>query len=144
MKLIKNILVAAVAAFALISCEKQGDAALSTVVGEWYYETTESEVPVQIYISFAKDKTFELFQKVGEGAFRRYTGTYSLDGDVLSGAYSDKTLWKESYVVSRNGDILTLTGAETVSYVKKTIPATIRYHYSDALKSIAEDAVRWL
>lgn len=144
MKFIKNILVAAVAAFALISCEKHGDAALSTVVGEWYYETTESEVPVQIYISFAKDKTFELFQKVGEGAFRRYTGTYSLDGDVLSGVYSDKTLWKESYVVSRNGDILTLTGAEAVSYVKKTIPATVRYHYSDALKSSAEDAVRWL
>lgn len=142
---INKIMFAALAAMALISCTKSEDAVLEDVVGDWYYE---SGADFQIYVSFAKDKTFQLFQKDGEGAFRRYIGTYTYDGTLIDGVYSDKVAWKEAKSVTRDGNTLTLQGVssgETISYIRKTIPATVRYHYSDAVKSVAaEEPVLWL
>lgn len=115
--------------------------------GDWYYETVESDVPVQVYVSFANDMTFQLFQKVGDGAFRRYIGTYTFDGTLLDGVYSDKTEWKEAKTVTIDGDVLTAVGVktgETITYVRKLVPATVRYHYTDAVKSMALESEPWL
>ena len=125
--------VAAVLAFA--SCVKSEDAVVKELAGDWYYETVEADTPVQVYVSFAKDMTFELYQKVGDGAFRKYTGTYTFDGTLLDGVYSDKAPWKEAKTVTIDGDSLTAVGVktgETITYVRKLVPATVRYHYSDA------------
>jgi hypothetical protein len=100
-----------------------------------------------VYVSFAKDMTFELYQKVGEGAFRKYSGTYTFDGTLLDGLYSDKAPWKEAKTVTIDGDSLTAVGVktgETITYVRKLVPATVRYHYSDALKSMPVSAEPWL
>lgn len=137
--------VAAVLAFA--SCVKSEDAVVKELAGDWYYETVEADTPVQVYVSFAKDMTFELYQKVGEGAFRKYTGTYTFDGTLLDGVYSDKAPWKEAKTVTIDGDSLTAVGVktgETITYVRKLVPATVRYHYSDALKSMPVSAEPWL
>lgn len=146
--LINKIFIAVVAALAMVSCVQSDEMLLEDVLGDWYYESAEADMPLQIYVSFAKDRSFQLFQKDGEGAFRRYVGTYTYDGTVLDGVYSDKVQWKEAKMVSREGDILVLKGVdsgETISYVRKAIPATVRYHYSDALKSMAgEESVLWL
>ena len=146
--LINKIFSAVVAALAMVSCVQSDEMLLEDVLGDWYYESAEADMPLQIYVSFAKDRSFQLFQKDGEGAFRRYVGTYTYDGTVLDGVYSDKVQWKEAKMVSREGDILVLKGVdsgETISYVRKTIPATVRYHYSDAFKSMAdEEPVLWL
>lgn len=146
--LIYKIFIAAVAALTMVSCVQSDEMLLEDVLGDWYYESAEADTPLQIYVSFAKDRSFQLFQKDGEGAFRRYVGTYTYDGTVIDGVYSDKVQWKEAKMVSREGDILVLKGVdtgETISYVKKIIPATVRYHYSDALKSMAgEEPVLWL
>lgn len=137
--------VAAVLAFA--SCVKSEDAVVKELAGDWYYETVEADTPVQVYVSFAKDMTFELYQKVGDGAFRKYTGTYTFDGILLDGVYSDKAPWKEAKTVTIDGDSLTAVGVktgETITYVRKLVPATVRYHYSDALKSMPVSAEPWL
>lgn len=137
--------VAAVLAFA--SCVKSEDAVVKELAGDWYYETVEADTPVQVYVSFAKDMTFELYQKVGEGAFRKYSGTYTFDGTLLDGVYSDKAPWKEAKTVTIDGDNLTAVGVktgETITYVRKLVPATVRYHYSDALKSMPVSAEPWL
>lgn len=137
--------VAAVLAFA--SCVKSEDAVVKELAGDWYYETVEADTPVQVYVSFAKDMTFELYQKVGEGAFRKYSGSYTFDGTLLDGVYSDKAPWKEAKTVTIDGDSLTAVGVktgETITYVRKLVPATVRYHYSDALKSMPVSAEPWL
>ena len=137
--------VAAVLAFA--SCVKSEDAVVKELAGDWYYETVEADTPVQVYVSFAKDMTFELYQKVGDGAFRKYTGTYTFDGTLLDGVYSDKAPWKEAKSVTIDGDSLTAVGVktgETITYVRKLVPATVRYHYSDELKSMPVSAEPWL
>ena len=137
--------VAAVLAFA--SCVKSEDAVVKELAGDWYYETVEADTPVQVYVSFAKDMTLELYQKVGEGAFRKYSGTYTFDGTLLDGVYSDKAPWKEAKTVTIDGDSLTAVGVktgETITYVRKLVPATVRYHYSDALKSMPVSAEPWL
>lgn len=137
--------VAAVLAFA--SCVKSEDAVVKELAGDWYYETVEADTPVQVYVSFAKDMTFELYQKVGEGAFRKYSGTYTFDGTLLDGVYSDKAPWKEAKTVTIDGDSLTAVGVKTgeaITYVRKLVPATVRYHYSDALKSMPVSAEPWL
>ena len=80
-------------------------------------------------------------------AFRRYTGTYTFDGTVLDGVYSDKSTWKEAKNVTIDGDILTAVGVktgETITYVRKLVPATVRYHYTDAVKSMALESEPWL
>ena len=136
---------AAVLAFA--SCVKSEDSIIKEIAGDWYYETVEADTPVQVYVSFAKDMTFELYQKVGDGAFRKYTGTYTFDGTLLDGVYSDKAPWKEAKSVTIDGDSLTAVGVktgETITYVRKLVPATVRYHYSDALKSMPVSAEPWL
>jgi hypothetical protein len=145
--IVNKILFAAAAILALASCVKSEEALVKNLAGDWYYETVESDVPVQVYVSFAKDMTFQLFQKVGDGAFRRYIGTYTFDGTLLDGVYSDKTEWKEAKTVTIDGDVLTAVGVktgETITYVRKLVPATVRYHYTDAVKSMALESEPWL
>ena len=145
--IVNKILFAAAAILALASCVKSEEALVKKLSGDWYYETVESDVPVQVYVSFANDMTFQLFQKVGDGAFRRYIGTYTFDGTLLDGVYSDKTEWKEAKTVTIDGDVLTAVGVktgETITYVRKLVPATVRYHYTDAVKSMALESEPWL
>lgn len=145
--IINKILLVAAAVLVFASCTKSEEAAVKKIAGDWYYETTESDTPIQVYVSLSKDMTFELYQKIGEGAFRRRTGTYTYDGTIIDGVYSDKTAWKEAKSVTVDGDVLVMVGletGETVSYVRKLVPATVRHHYSDALKSIADETAPWL
>ena len=145
--IVNKIMLAVAAVLAFASCVKSEDAVVKELAGDWYYETVEADTPVQVYVSFAKDMTFELYQKVGDGAFRKYTGTYTFDGILLDGVYSDKAPWKEAKTVTIDGDSLTAVGVktgETITYVRKLVPATVRYHYSDALKSMPVSAEPWL
>ena len=145
--IVNKIMLAVAAVLAFASCVKPEDAVVKELAGDWYYETVEADTPVQVYVSFAKDMTFELYQKVGDGAFRKYTGTYTFDGILLDGVYSDKAPWKEAKTVTIDGDSLTAVGVktgETITYVRKLVPATVRYHYSDALKSMPVSAEPWL
>ena len=95
--LINKIFIAVVAALAMVSCVQSDEMLLEDVLGDWYYESAEADMPLQIYVSFAKDRSFQLFQKDGEGAFRRYVGTYTYDGTVLDGVPSTPPRHRNAY-----------------------------------------------
>lgn len=98
------------------------------IVGEWH--STSLAVQADIYLSLAGDKTFELYQKIGEGAYRLYRGTWKLEDTVLSGKYNDGESWAASYEVSINGNSLSLTSkndaAEKSSFTKTDIPEEVK------------------
>ena len=147
--IVNKILLVAAAVLVFASCTKSDVAAVKKIAGDWYYETVESATSIQVYVTLSKDMTFDLYQKIGDGAFRRRTGTYTFDGTIIDGVYSDKTNWKEAKYVTVDGDVLVMAGVETgetITYVRKLVPATVRYHYSDALKSVVDDTVAtpWL
>ena len=145
-KFISTLIFATVVALGLVSCSKT-DPNLEKISGEWYWQGTEAGVSLEVYVAFNTEGAFDLFQKLGDGAFRHYTGTYSYDGENLKGVYSDKTLWAHDYIATVSGDKLTMkyVGADvSITYVRKTIPFTVRHHHTSPLKSMAEDYVPFL
>ena len=106
-KFISNLIFATFVALGLASCTKT-DKNLEKISGEWYWQGTEANVSLEVYLAFKTDNTFDLFQKIGDGAFRHYTGTYTYDGVNLSGVYSYKTPWKYAYQAQVNGDNLVM------------------------------------
>ena len=70
-KFISTLIFATVVALGLASCSKT-DANLEKISGEWYWNSTESGVDMEVYVAFHTDATFDLYQKLGEGAFRHY------------------------------------------------------------------------
>ena len=119
MKRIINIFILTVSALVLaVSCEKAPKVE-EGIVAEWHlaemtgYET--ADLPA-VYIDFRADKSFEIYQKVGDvPRYRKYTGLYEVSGSTLKGEYSDGEDWGASYKVSfeADGEILVLTALET-------------------------------
>ena len=145
-KFISTLIFATVVALGLVSCSKT-DPNLEKISGEWYWQGTENGIALEVYLAFNTDGVFDLFQKLGDGAFRHYTGTYTFDGVTLKGVYSDKTLWAHEYTVTLSADSLTMTyvGEDvSITYVKKTIPFTVRHHNTEPLKSAADDFLPFL
>lgn len=110
----------------LTSCKKEMTLA-EKIVGDWHCQATS--VDAEIYVTFTAEGTFALYQKIGEGAFRLYNGTYTLAGTVLSGKYNDGSAWGASYeVTSSDSDTLTLTAegvVETYGRVTGGIPEEV-------------------
>ena len=85
------------------------------IVGEW--QLTEMDAaPVSdatvVYIEFKADKSFDIYQKVGSVLrYRKYVGTYSVNGSILSGEYKDGEEWGSDYRVTleAEGQVLVLT-----------------------------------
>ena len=117
MKRIVNIFIAALLVSFATSCEKEAKVGKG-LVAEWKlvemtgYEA--SELP-EVYIEFTSADEFVIYQKVGDVArFRRYNGTYSVDGSIVSGKYSDKKAWGSDYRASleADGSVLVMTALE--------------------------------
>lgn len=102
------------------------------IIGEWH--CTVSDIDADIYLALTDDSKFELYQKVGEGSYRLYRGSWSMDNnDVLSGKYNDGVTWGSSYatVISEDKNSLTLTPTGTVvqedhTYRRENIPASVK------------------
>ena len=114
----------------------------ANVQGEWKLESfygveAAGSVAQEVYVDFKSDGSFELFQKLGDaGHFRYFKGSYSLNGTVLSGVYSDGTPWATDYSAKNDADKLRLTstlssGAGEYVYVKTTIPQSVRKDAED-------------
>lgn len=119
------------------ACNKNGDkpAAGPSCVGEWQLtnvavkSVTYAGQEVDVYVAFQEGGSFELYQMVGQGRYRKYTGTWNLDGTMLSGKYSSKKDWGSSYEVSLKDDNLVLTSSvsgEVSTYRKVSIPESIK------------------
>lgn len=103
----------------------------SKIAKEWH--CVVSDIDADIYLSLENPSTFELYQKIGEGAHRLYKGTWELDEDtaMLTGKYNDGTAWGSGYAVSvsEDGNSMTLTpseGSEAQVYRKESIPSEVK------------------
>ena len=107
------------------------------LIGQWH--STSISVEGDIYIEFYQEKSFELYQQIGEGAYRLYRGTWNLEGDLLTGKYNDGEDWAAAYKVAIEGDVLTMTSqndaAETSTYKKSEIPSEVKERCETVVKS---------
>ena len=133
----------------LAACEKVETMA-EKMVGDWHCQSTSTDA--EIYVTFTAERTFTLYQQIGEGAFRVYNGTYELAGDsaegaayTLTGRYNDGSSWGASYELNcedRNAFTLTAEGiTETYSRVEGGIPEDVLSSCVTVVKS--EDTKDW-
>lgn len=108
------------------------------LTGEWHSATLPLDA--DIYMNFEEGKTFELYQQIGEGAYRLYRGTWNLEEDLLTGRYNDGEDWAAGYRIAIEGDVLTLTSvndaAEVSTFAKAEIPAEVKETCETIVKSL--------
>ena len=97
-------------------------------MGEWH--CAPEEYDVDVYVAFTTEGTFDEYQRVGDGRYRHYAGTWEVNKDELSGVYADGVAWGSSYKVAFSGDTMLLTStnnsAETMTYTKEIIPEEVK------------------
>lgn len=136
----KRLLYIAIFALAaLAGCQKENSKEPTLeqkIQGEW--RGSEISVDAAIYLSIKADGTFELYQKLSSEGFELRRGTWTLEGDILSGSYNDEEPWAASYKVSA-GSTLTLVsqseGAETSIYIPCAIPTEVKRNCIVVVKS---------
>ena len=123
----------------------RGDKA--AVVGEWALVSWNEETPeFNVYISFAADGSFAIYQQVWSLDYELFTGTFTISGDTLKGAYADGSKWASEYKFAKSDNTLTLVdstkGSEVTSvYEKCTIPEEI---IAEATTTRSEEVVPFL
>ena len=131
--------------------DKTGLTLEQKLCGEWH--STSLPVDGDVYIDFNEDKTFELYQKIGEGAYRLYRGTWNLEENLLTGKYNDGEDWAAAYQVAMSDKFLTLTSnndaAEETVYERSEIPASVEESCEVVVKSSlrmlnSQPQYRWL
>ena len=114
------------------------------LIGEWHSTSLSISDAYtyagEVYIGFNADKTFDLYQKIGEGAFRLYRGSWNIDGDVLAGKYNDGDEWGTRYQISIDGKTLTMKysihDSEVTSvYTSVVIPSEVKIGCEVVVKS---------
>lgn len=87
--------------------EKPAQTITPKIVGSW--ELTDIQYTkaaqiggetVEVRLVFDADGSFSMSQMLGEGRFVDYSGSWVLDGEILSGKYSDGKDWGASYSIS--------------------------------------------
>lgn len=137
--MMKKFLLMAACALALVACKKDGGedpipTPATGVVGIWELNSVATkvavgDVQVSVYINFADGGSFTLYQKIGNGRYTKFSGTYTLASDgKLSGSYSGGSSWGP-YDAAVSGETLTLTsagGKEVDTYKKiSAIPENV-------------------
>ena len=89
-----------------------------------------TELSGKVFLQLNEDMTFALYQCIDTPGYRKLTGTYVKEGQVLSGHYSDGTPWESSYAIekqtetelqlrSETDDVVSLyTAVEVPAYAK--------------------------
>lgn len=137
---IKTLSIAFMAAF-LMACTKDESKVVESMAGSWHYEAVEYSQDIDVYLVLSADYTFEMFQKVGEGAYWRSTGTFEINVQekTITGTYSDRVPWKNVYEYSVGSSTLTLSAAGVSrKYVAKSVPDDVRSKCLDLTKSGGE------
>lgn len=131
------IAAALIAASALTSCIKDNPtpgeepAQDNTITGTWHLASWTGLTSADIYVSFNENGSFDLYQRLYSPIYEHLTGSWSLDGDILSGTYDDGIPWRTDYKVRINasGDMLTLVATDNAedkaTYNKAEIPEEI-------------------
>ena len=134
MKKIANIIIVALLALVSVACEKEGgNVELSpthkSMVGSWHLiewagptADTESLLNIDVWINFYANGTFDIYQKgMPYIYYTKFSGSCSVNGEVLSGTYSDGKPLGSDYNVelSEDGELLTLTKTDMAADIAK-------------------------
>lgn len=112
------------------------------IIGEWHY--TDASLGADIYLGLSEDYQFELYQKIGDGAYHLYKGSWQIDEEsaVLSGKYNDSQAWGSEYDVAISDDGKTMTLSPKASeeeekhaYTREEIPASVSENCVIVVKS---------
>lgn len=108
------------------------------LLGQWH--STSMSVNGDLYIEFeGSGSTFELYQQIGEGAYRLYRGKWNLEEDLLTGRYNDGEEWHAAYTISIENGTLTMTSrndaAEKSVFEGCEIPANVKVNCITIVKS---------
>lgn len=121
----------------ICGCSGSKSSAPADITGEWKLTDLTLTKSVQVgseavdvYISFASNKSFDLWQFLGAGRYEHFSGTWELSENSLTGKYSDGTTWGNIYDVSVSGNELTMVATKNSSdiykYTRTTIPDSVK------------------
>lgn len=116
---------------AFASCQSEETALKEEIVGDWHYSAVENGIYMDVWLSLSPDGTFKLYQLVGKGAYWSSTGTYTVDTakSIISGRYSDMTMWAHDYEFDIIVNTLKMTAVDAPSHVvkyrRKAIPSDV-------------------
>jgi hypothetical protein len=134
-RILYRLFMAAVAAALMSSCnsdQKILEQNIDEIAGIWHYTGDEAGQKVDVYLDFYPENTrFDLYQKIGEGAYKHYTGTFTMSlSKVVSGKYDSGIAWAREYAVSRSGNVLKLSSGEySWDYTSvEVIPEDVKEH----------------
>ena len=125
------------------------------IIGEWQLTEMDgqeaSSISTDVYIEFRSDLSFDMYQKVGAVMrYRKFAGTYSVAGSIVSGKYNDGKKWGSDYLATIEGDgqilvltAVTLDGAGAVAEqgeVCKYVKAALAQDEKDAADVMTKSA----
>jgi len=104
------------------------------LAGEWQLKTWNGEAPrdFDAYVSFGADRSFEIYQRIEQVGYQKYSGKYEIRNGMLGGVYSDGKPFGSTYDITfdESGNTLTLTSATNVTevsvYERSTIPNSVK------------------
>ena len=104
------------------------------LAGEWQLKTWNGEAQrdFDAYVSFGADRSFEIYQRIEQVGYQKYSGKYEIRNGMLGGVYSDGKPFGSTYDITfdESGNTLTLTSAtgvaETGVYVRAAIPDGVK------------------
>lgn len=113
MKKIISAALAALLALAALSCKKEIPTEEMSIEGCWELTSVQTKaatignVTVEVYLEFSKEQ-FNVYQKLVEGRFSKYTGRYILAEGKLTGTYSNGRPLSSEYTVTLEDNRLIL------------------------------------
>lgn len=125
----------------LASCDDSGkenedptSPLMGKLAGEWQLTSWNGEAPegFSAYLAFNADRSFGIYQRIETPDYRKYSGSYQLQDNALSGVYSDNNPWGSSYTIEfdQSGNTLKMTSStsavETSVYTRTTIPPSVK------------------
>lgn len=131
-------MIAALALLCLVTtaCPNDPKEDILDITGEWQLSQISTKATiggqtVNVYIAFKEGGSFEMYQMLGTGRYRKFEGSWTLLEKVLSGSYTGGGTWASSYNVTMDEGRTTLTlttldGSETDTYRKQAIPEDVK------------------
>lgn len=152
MKISKIFIVALVAVLGFTACVNPNNGGGGTKIvwsevgnpiGEWSLTewNNSKDLPFGVYLCLNEDNTFDIYQHTYSVLWVHYHGTFSLEGSVLKGTYSDGQEWGGTYTIEYSAEpkLIRLTrtyesGVSDVSvYESTTVPEQIIEDATEAI-----------
>ena len=149
MKIFKILSLALLLLVAMTGCKKnssKSESDAAKLAGEWHLVSwNEAEPQGDVYIAFTANGTFDIYQQVWSLNYVHFDGTFNISGDILTGNYTDGSIWASGYKFQFAGEQLMLYSQEDVSiasvYEKCQIPEEIK---AEATATRGEEIIPFL